>query len=129
MNANISKLCFSLLSEAQQSALVSLFVLEQHRGKAAFVSDEGIGVWLSDLDFEEMCSFKNELGVYSIEKSVLTGLLEKGLLLMKPVEKNQVKMYQNVRHSYHLLPEIKRQICAWITMNEVKLPILVEFDY
>ncbi|MBC7004591.1 hypothetical protein BIZ37_18680 [Photobacterium sp. BZF1] len=129
MSKDYYKACISSLTEEELSAIISLYALEYHQGKAAYVVDKNIGVWLSDLNFEELPCYKNTLGIYTIEESVLKALIGKGLLTAKETDNSGNGSCGQLFSSYQIIPKAKSKIRSWLALHEVKLPILVDYNY
>ncbi|PSW14493.1 hypothetical protein C9J01_08660 [Photobacterium rosenbergii] len=129
MSKDYYKACISSLTEEELSAIISLYALEYHQGEAAYVVDENIGVWLSDLNFEELPCYKNTLGIYTIEESVLKALISKGLLTARETGTSDKGSCGQLFSSYQIIPKAKSKIRSWLALHEVKLPILVDYNY
>ncbi len=64
------------LSEREIRALEALYELEKNSGEAVYVIDEHVGVWLSDLEFEDEQLILNDLGLFTIEHQTLSNLIK-----------------------------------------------------
>lgn len=115
------------LPSEEMSALVALYTLESSAGKAAYAVNETFGVWLSDLNLDLSLPYQNDLGIYSIERQVLRALTRKRLIMQEKLEDRVAWLKTGVR-LYRLCPAVKQRICNWLTVCQIELPLLMQFN-
>ncbi|GAL25780.1 hypothetical protein JCM19239_4267 [Vibrio variabilis] len=115
----------STLSQEELSALVALYSVSTQFGQGAYLVNSDIGIWLSDLSFQVTLPDNNGLGFYTIEKEVLSSLIDKNVIQ----EKNTIfsRCLQKI-YAYQIAPKLKEKIGLWLIENEISLPVLIDFN-